>query len=132
MGRPKKKQLTEKEENFCQKYVQCLNYGQAILDAGYETNLNNARKLGWKYMQKKHIRDRVNELKKEIRDMILFEKLETIDTLIRIITDKNTKTKDILKAIEILNRMQGYNEPEKIDNSMNIVIQEESYSSKDK
>lgn len=63
--------LSEKEEAFCQAFIDDLNATQAAIRAGYSEN--SARQIGYQNLTKLHIRARIDVLKTERTERLLMK-----------------------------------------------------------
>lgn len=111
------KNLTQKQENFCQEYVICGNASEAYRKAYNSVGkLETTSKRAYELLQNPVIKDRINELKSNVSKNMQIEREEIINNLKQVV-DKylldGRLTTNALKAIEILNKMLGWNEPDK-------------------
>lgn len=161
-------ELTEKQEQFCQRYLIDFNATKAAKEAGYSEH--SAKEIGYENLTKPDIQARISELREEMgksfnvtRERIAQELALIAFGDTRIIFDDNgnikspsewtdegrvisayeesvtefgdedtggTKTTkkvkqwDKIKAIEALNRLMGYNAPDKKELSGSVSIQQ--------
>jgi len=119
-------QITPKQYDFVKRYItNGFNASQAALDAGYSEIYAN--KDVYVLLTKPHIKQHVETAQALVRDKYMEQVKATqpqiIARLMRLIDDvlpldesqpiNKPFTKDALKAIEIINKMVGYNAPEK-------------------
>jgi len=124
--------LTDKEEKFCQLYVEIGNGTQAYLDA-YDCDPNNRKKACEEaslMCKKQNISDRIDGLREETRQIFLKKKEDILQDLLDILqmTKYSEKEKSIaLKAIEQYTKMMGYNMPDQvqIDNTWKVSFGDE-------
>lgn len=110
--------MNQKHLLFIQNYLIDGNGTQAYLKAypgvTYETAYVNASKL----LRNPKVKEAVEAGKKELRDKMLITKEDLIKDLIDI---KNAQKTDnaqaAIKAIEVISKMLGLNEPERIEHS---------------
>lgn len=110
--------LTPKQEKFCQEYINTGNQSEAYRRA-YNTencNKNTINRKAKEVYDNVKVSARINELKNQLS----VEYSKTREDIIKDLTDiidqykrKGSFTQHTLKAIEILNKMLGWNEPEK-------------------
>lgn len=116
--------LTAKQERFCQEYVNCMNGTEAAIKAGYSPN--TANEISAQNLAKLSIINRLKELQKPIADQLNITRERIARNILKIAEPDNkvidpengifpTKESDILKANELLAKMFGFNEPDKID-----------------
>jgi len=115
--------MNQKHLLFIENYLIDGNGTQAYLKAypnvTYETAYVNASKL----LRKPKVKEAIEAGKKEFRDKMLITKEDLIKDLIDI---KNAQKTDnaqaAIKAIEVISKMLGLNEPERIEHSGNQPI----------
>jgi len=116
--------LTPKQERFCQEYVNCMNGTEAAIKAGYSPRI--AKETAATNITKHNIINRLKELQKPLADELCITRERIARNILKIAEPDNktidpengifpTKESDILKANELLAKMFGFNEPEKID-----------------
>lgn len=104
-------QLNPKQLLFIKYYLQSFNAVQSLIKAGYKTK--NARSYAVQLLSKPYIQDKLNKTKQliEKQTMVTFEK--KVNYLWSMVQDESIKSDDKIKAIEVLNKMQGHNAPER-------------------
>lgn len=116
--------LTPKQERFCQEYVNCMNGTEAAIKSGYSAK--TAKEMAMENLTKPHISERLKELQKPIADQLNITRERIARNILKIAEPDNkvidpengifpTKESDILKANELLAKMFGFNEPDKLD-----------------
>lgn len=116
--------LTPKQERFCQEYVNCMNGTEAAIKAGYSAK--TAQVIATENLLKPMIINRLKELQKPIADQLNITRERIARNILKIAEPDNkiidpengifpTKESDILKANELLAKMFGFNEPDKLD-----------------
>lgn len=116
------KKLTPKQENFCLKYLETASATVAY-EYAYNTKKMKRQTIansGYKLLQRGYIRARIDELQKKAEDAGILNFKQILKMLSeRAIEELNG---DGLKAIEILNKMQGYYEKDNKQSSTEITL----------
>ena len=116
--------FTAKQERFCQYYINCMNATEAAIKAGYSKK--TANRIAAENLSKLDIINRLKELQKPLSDELNITReriarniLKIAEPVEKVIDVENgvfpTKDADVLKANELLAKMFGFNEPEKLD-----------------
>lgn len=108
------KKLTDKQKRFCEEYVIDWNATRAAKAAGYSED--TARQQGSNTLSKVYIQDYIKQITEDISKLAGLSKLGVLNQLKKVIycTDqKKTQQRDKLKALEVVNKMLGFNEAEK-------------------
>lgn len=124
MSEKKGNTLKEKKERFCIEYSTCFNATESAIKAGYSKK--TARSIGQRLLTNVDIQNRLKELQKPIADQLNITRERIARNILKIAEPDNkvidpengvfpTKESDILKANELLAKMFGFNEPDKID-----------------
>lgn len=113
MKQEDKPELTPKQKIFCEEYVVDWNATRAAIAAGYSEN--SAKVIGHENLTKPYIADYIQEIQKDISKLAGVSALSNIQNLIKIRDNKKEKTSDRIKSIEVINKMLGYDSPDKID-----------------
>lgn len=114
-----KGKLTPKQERFCQEYVIDCNATQAAVRAGYSAK--TADVSGPRLLGNVRVGARIRELQVEGAKKINITREWITNELIEIQSGaKTTYPPSSLKALEMLLKMYGLNEPEKIEISGDI------------
>lgn len=109
-----KGKLTPKQERFCQEYVIDCNATQAAVRAGYSEKGANSK--GAQLLANISISSRIRQLQMETAKKINITREWITNELIEIQSgSKTTYPPSSLKALEMLAKMYGLNEPEKIE-----------------
>lgn len=111
--------LTDKQKRFCEEYVIDWNATRSAIAAGYSEN--TAQVIGSENLTKPIINDYIEEIQKDLSKLAGVSALGNILELKKILTvDESKKPKeragDRIKALEVINKMLGFNAPEKTDN----------------
>lgn len=122
-------ELTDKQKRFCEEYVIDWNGTRAAIKAGYSEN--SARQIATETLSKPYIQAYIAEIQKDLQKLSGISALRNLLELRDIAyapldnfkeegeTENNVKCKlnDKIKAIEVINRMLGFNDAEKIDHT---------------
>ena len=95
--------LNAKQKRFCEEYIIDGNARQASIRAGYSKN--TASEIGYEHLIKPHIMAYVKELQDKIADSRILKSQE-----IQVLLSERIQEGldgDGLKAVDILNKMQG-------------------------
>lgn len=117
------KKLTEKERVICHEYIIDWNGTRAAIAAGYSEI--SARQLAHDTLTKHYIKQYINFIKDDIEKECNISKIKQVKALQTIIDDSLTTNKDKMTAIAELNKMIGYNAPEKHENKLDISVSEQ-------
>ena len=96
------------QENFCVEFVRCGNATEAYKNAGYKPRSDKvagtaaARLLGNVGIQK-----RIEELRRELDSHKIMDAAERRELLTQFARDEETGKADRLKAMDLLNKMDG-------------------------
>ena len=108
--------LTDKRRAFVREYLIDFNGTQAAIRAGYSKN--SARQQAEQILRLEYIQEEITKGKKRLEEKATLSKLDILGKLEDIMNDVNlarTNTGNKIKAIEVYNKMLGYNEPDKVD-----------------
>ena len=124
--------LTSKQEDFCQHYI--INGGNATKAYQSAYNCENMKlesihRVAHEQIRKEQVAHRIKELQQENAKNFRYTKDEVMKSLESVIDNyllEGKLTGNALKAIEILNKMNGWNEPDKLEHSgiseINIIL----------
>jgi len=109
--------LTTKNKQFCEEFLSNgMNITKAYMDVYGTTDYNAAAACGSRMLKKDKIQEYLNYLRKDTMERLRISREEIIEDLIDIKnSNKTTSPSNSLKSIEILNKMLGFNEPDKHD-----------------
>ena len=96
-----------RQEKFCNEYVLCGKAGEAMDKAGYKNNMFNHRNAH-KLLTKPHVIKRIAELREEIKNTYILKREELIEKLGKIILSGTTKDRDVISAIGLAAKIQGF------------------------
>lgn len=108
------KKLTAKQERFVQEYLISLNATDAAIKAGYSEK--TAYSIGNENLSKPIIKAAIALSQAKTEETLLITKESLIEDLIAIkeLNRFSERTSHVaIKAIEVINKMQGYNAVEK-------------------
>ena len=97
--------LNARQKAFCEYYVVSGNATDAAIKAGYKEK--NARKIGSENLTKMDIKKYIKELQEKAKTSRIMTAVERREFLTEIIKNGNEKVQDRLKALDILNKMDG-------------------------
>lgn len=106
------KDLTDKQKQFCKEYVTDWNATRAAKAAGYSEK--TAQVIGSENLSKPIIQAYIEHIQKDLLKLCGVSVLGIITKLKEIIEDDMTdKPSDKIKALEVINKMLGFNAPDK-------------------
>lgn len=95
-------------ENFCLEIVQSGNGTEAYKKAGYKVKSDNAAAVGAaKLLRNAKVQSRIAELRSEMDSHKIMDAAERRELLTRFARDEETGKADRLKAMDLLNKMDG-------------------------
>ncbi len=97
--------MNERQKLFCEYYINTFNATSSAIKAGYSKK--TARSLGQRLLTNVDIQKHIQELREETKTNNIMEAIERKEFLTRIIRDNESKINDKLKALDILNKMDG-------------------------
>ena len=112
--------LTDKQRRFCEEYVIDWNATRAAIAAGYSEN--TASETGYENLRKPQIAEYIDQIKSRLEEAAGISAVKVLLELknIAFLNEEGftiEKSSDRLKSLEIINKMLGYNSPEKIDHT---------------
>jgi phage terminase small subunit len=108
--KPKKKpKLTLKQEKFVNKYIETGNGTEAVIQAGYDTNRDVARRISSENLTKPDIQKAVQSRKEEFYQRLDAEVMNLLDSLVAIANSPDTPEGVRVKAITDLLDRSGHN-----------------------
>ena len=114
MDEPKK--ITDQQKQFCHTYIVEWNAAHAAREAGYSEN--SAKEQGYRLLTYDHIQAYIKEIQEDLQKLAGISRLSVIAKLQEIVDSKKKEEvaiRDKIKALEVINKMLGFNEPEKTD-----------------
>jgi phage terminase, small subunit len=97
--------LNARQKAFCEYYVASGNATDAAIKAGYKEK--NARFIGSENLTKANIKKYIEELQEKAKGNRIMTAIERREFLTSMIKDGVVKDTDRLKALDILNKMDG-------------------------
>lgn len=107
--------LTDKQRRFCEEYVVDWNATQAAIRAGYSEK--TAHVTGQENLRKPIIQEYVERCKKDVARLAGISAVQNAIWLKEIAASVEEKASDRIRAIDVLNKMEGYDAPTKIDHT---------------
>ena len=110
--------LNARQKAFCEYYVASGNATEAAIKAGYKEKYAgvNADKL----LKNTNIQKYIDELQEKIKSSRIMTAIERKEFLTSLIKDGNAKDTDRLKAVDILNKMDGeYTQKVEVNGNIN-------------
>ncbi len=100
--------MTERQEKFCREFLKTGNATQAYKKAGYGTKDYDARAVNASRLLKTDkVRERLEELRKKAEAKEILSASQIRALLTNIATDKDSSKLEVMKALDILNKMNG-------------------------
>ena len=100
--------MQQLQENFCVEFVRCGSNAEAYKRAGYKVKSDKtAAVCATKLLKKDNIKARIAELRKEFASSKIMDAAERRELLTQFARDEETGRADRLRAIDLLNKMDG-------------------------
>ena len=110
--------LNARQKAFCEFYVASGNATDAAIKAGYKEK--NARFIGSENLTKANIKEYIEELQEKAKGNRIMTAIERREFLTSMIKDGAVKDTDRLKALDILNKMDGeYTQKVEVNGNIN-------------
>ena len=110
--------LNTRQKAFCEYYVASGNATDAAIKAGYKEK--NARFIGSENLTKANIKKYIEELQEKAKGNRIMTAIERREFLTSMIKDGAVKDTDRLKALDILNKMDGeYTQKVEVNGNIN-------------
>lgn len=113
-----KDKLTEKEKIFCHEYIIDWNGARAARVAGYSEK--TAKQIAHDNLTKLYLNQYIDFIKDDYEKEAGITKLSQINGFLEIINDENASNRDRISARTELNKMLGYNAPEKTEQKITL------------
>lgn len=97
--------LNTRQKAFCEYYVACGNATESAIKAGYSEK--TARSIGQRLLTNVDIKKYIKELQEKAKESRILTAREKREWLSEVIKNGNEKLQDRLKALDILNKMDG-------------------------
>lgn len=96
------------QENFCMEFVRCGNATEAYKNAGYKVRSDKvAGVCAAKLLRNARVQQRIAELRREMDSHKIMDAAERRELLTQFARDEETGKADRLKAMDLLNKMDG-------------------------
>lgn len=96
------------QENFCVEFVRCGNATETYKRAGYKVRSDNtAAVCAAKLLRNAKVQSRIAELRREMDSHKIMDAAERRELLTQFARDEETGKADRLKAMDLLNKMDG-------------------------
>ena len=96
------------QENFCVEFVRCGNATEAYKNAGYKVRSDKvAGVCAAKLLGNARVQSRIAELRREMDSHKIMDAVERRELLTQFARDEETAKPDRLKAMDLLNKMDG-------------------------
>lgn len=126
--------MNARHEKFIDEYIiNGFNAKQAYISV-YSCSDTVAETNGPRLLGNAQVQEILSEKKKELSNKNMITKEEIILELIKIkdnCIDEPKYSNQAIKALEVLNKMLGYNEPDKIESTSKIIWNEEALNEDD-
>lgn len=110
--------LNARQKAFCEYYVACGNATEAAMKAGYSETYSKTRTNV--LLQNVEICRYINELQEKAKSSRIMTAIERREFLTSMIKDRAVKDTDRLKAVDILNKMDGeYTQKVEVNGNIN-------------
>ena len=97
--------LNARQKSFCEFYVASGNATESAIKAGYSEK--TARSIGQRLLTNVDIKKYIKELQEKAKTSRIMTAVERREFLTEVIKNGNEKVQDRLKALDILNKMDG-------------------------
>ena len=108
-------ELTQKQKMFCEEYIFDWNGSRAYKIAYPNSKDSTARTNASKLLTKTNILAYIEEIQKDLQRLAGISRLSVLKDLQKI-QDEAEQARDKIKAIEVKNKMLGFNAPEQTEN----------------
>ena len=116
--------LTAKQEAFCHAIAGGMNQSDAYRSAYNASKATPAsvNQLASKLAAEIKVSSRVDELRKELANKSLWTREQSIAVLAGVVEACDAKHSDKIASVKVLNEMQGFNAPVKLDVAGSVSI----------
>jgi phage terminase small subunit len=125
------KALNPKQKSFAEKYHLTGNATQSAIDSGYSNTGKSAEVMGSRLLSNDKVKAYLGTLQKQAGKKHTITRDAILDKLAGLMDDQDPKIQ--IKAIEVANKMCGFNEPEKqeVTGQLDVSIVYEVVGSRD-
>jgi Terminase small subunit len=113
-----KKQLTPRQEKFCQLYHESGNATQAYIGAGYSNNANSAETNAARMIGNDLVSVRLRDLQIAAAAVSGRKRQDVLDKLWAIADNETREARDVIAALKEVSRICGFYEPVKVEASI--------------
>lgn len=100
--------MTERQEKFCREFIKTGNATKAYKKAGYDTEDYDAiRSNASRLLTNDNVKARLEELRRKAEAKEILSASQIRALLTNIATDKESSKLEVMKALDILNKMNG-------------------------
>ena len=100
--------MQQLQENFCVEFVRCGNATEAYKNAGYKVRSDKvAGVCAAKLLRNAKVQSRIAELREELDSHKIMDAAARRELLTQFARDEETAKPDRLKAMDLLNKMDG-------------------------
>ena len=100
--------MTERQEKFCREFIKTGNATKAYKRAGYDTEDYGAiRSNASRLLTYDNVQKRLEELRQRAENKEILSASQIRALLTKIATDKESSKLEVMKALDILNKMNG-------------------------
>jgi phage terminase small subunit len=114
--------MTPKQRIFCHEYIIDWNGARSAKEAGYSEK--SSRQTANELLTKPYIQSYISLIQKDLEKEAGVSRLKVLKKLDKIAFAKLTDEKDTIKALEVINKMLGYNEPEKQEVTQELTLKD--------
>lgn len=107
--------LTDKQRRFCEEYVVDWNATRAAIAAGYSEKTADVQ--GSRLLGNVKVAEYIDQCKTRTAQLAGISAVQNAVWLREIAASAVENTRDRIKAIEVLNKMEGYDAPTKFDHT---------------
>lgn len=100
--------MTERQEKFCREFIKTGNATKAYKKAGYDTKDYGAQSVNAsRLLRNDKVQERLAELRQRAENKEILSASQIRALLTNIATDKDSSKLEVMKALDILNKMNG-------------------------
>ena len=116
--------LTNKQEAFCQAIADGMNQSDAYRSAysAEKMKAETVNSKAYELSKNGEVTARVKELREALADKSLWTREQSVAVLVNVIDDSESRGGDKISAVKVLNDMQGFNAPTKLEVAAKVSI----------
>jgi phage terminase small subunit len=107
--------LEEKQKKFCCKYIEDWQKARSYMYAYPDTTYQAAAVSAHHLLKKDEIKQYIAAIQVDIQKEAGISKIKQIKALMKIIEDPEANNRDRISAVAELNKMLGFNSPDKLE-----------------